>query len=181
MTGAFTLSTLEGLMVLDRFNELILKVHAHNRFSPSDKAYVRDTLPGVLGVHRTIHSFRAYQHPSGIKVAGAPSRSFLKAYSLLLGKKAFGTRRFTGHPLYDDFEISLTIGIMRSHFEGGNPKGFYCCKICSLAIFPLLELDLLHHLTGGPLTRDMRPRIERREGAFAKGPTDRLVEFTLSF
>jgi len=168
-------------MVPDGFNELILKVRGHVHLSPADKKYVQETLPQVLGVHRSVQSFRYYQHPAGRKIAGAPSRTFLKSYALILAKRVFGTKGFTGQPLYDEFEQSLTLGIMRSHFEHGAPKGFYCCRLCSLAVFPLYKLDLLHYLTCKPLAQDMRCRIEGREGAFSKGLADNLVEFTLGF
>jgi hypothetical protein len=50
-----------------------------------------------------------------------------------------------------------------------------------LAVFPLYELDLLHYLTCRPLADDLRRRIERREGPFAKGLSGKMAAFTLSF
>jgi hypothetical protein len=168
-------------MDLTALSELVAKVHDHSRLSVSDKAYVRNRLPRMLGDRRAFQAIACYSHPAHTVIRGAPARSFVKAYALLLGKKAFRTKRMIGHPFYDDLEKSLTIGIMRSNFEGGRPKGFYCCPSCSLAVFPLLELDLLHYLCGGVLARDMRRRIESGEGPFAHGVADRLVQFTLSF
>jgi hypothetical protein len=117
-------------MVLAGLNDLVLKIHDHCRLSASDKAFVRDALPQVLGTHRAVESFREYRHPAGVMVRGAPSRTFIKAHALLAAKRVFGGKGFVHHPLYRQFEEDLTLGIMRSNFEGGSPKGFYCCKVC---------------------------------------------------
>jgi len=174
-------ATEEDTVNLSVLNDLVLKVHNHTRLSASDKAYIRNKLPRMLAGRRAFQATVSYAHPAGVTIRGAPAGSFVKAFALLLGKKAFGTKRIIGHPLYDDLEKSLTIGILRTNFEFGRPKGFYCCPRCSLAVFPLLELDLLHYLRGKDLARDMRRRIESREGPFEHGVADRLVEFALSF
>lgn len=168
-------------MDLTRLNDLIVTIHNGSRISTADKHFVREDLPTIVRDKRTIESVAEYPHPAGLTVRGAPAYTFLKSHLILVAKKAFGPRGMTGHPFYDDVEQWLTIGIMRSHFEHGKPKGFYCCKTCTLAVFPLLEMDLLHYVSGKPLAREMRHRIERREGAFAKGVSGKLVDFVLSY
>jgi len=168
-------------MNLQKFNELIVKVHDHITLTQAEKTYIKDDLPLLLVDIPTIHTIREYTHPVGTRLTGAPPRSYLRAYSLILGKKAFGTRDLIGHPFFDEIEKDLTIGIMRSNFEQGHPKGYYCCKICSMAIFPVLEMDLLHKLSGKEFASAVRPRIEARDPQFTKGVPEKLVDFTLSF
>jgi hypothetical protein len=168
-------------MNLQKFNELIVKVHDHITLTQAEKTYIKDDLPLILVDIPTIHTIREYTHPVCTRLTGAPPRSYLKAYSLILGKKAFGTREMIGHPFFDEIEKELTIGIMRSNFEYDRPKGYYCCKICSMAIFPLLEMDLLHKLSGKEIAYAVRPRIEARDPQFTKGVPEKLIEFTLSF
>ena len=168
-------------MDLSRLNELIVKVHDHLTLTPAERTYIKEDLPSFLLDIPTIHTIREYTHPVGTRLTGAPPRSYLRAYSLILGKKAHGTREMIGHPFFDEIEKDLTIGIMRSNFEQGHPKGYYCCKICSMAIFPVLEMDLLHKLSGKEIANIVRPRIEARDPQFTKGVPEKLVDFTLSF
>ena len=50
----------------------------------------------------------------------------MKSALLLAGQKALG-RRYGGSLFYETVEKELALGIMRSHFHHGYPKGTYCC------------------------------------------------------
>ena len=108
-------------------------------------------------------------------------RSFLASYGLLLGKKAFGTRKYIRQPFFDALENRLTMGVMRGNFVHGQPRGFYCCRVCSLALMPLYEMDMLTQLPGRELAASLRGMIERREGRFNSLPPKKLLDFSLSF
>lgn len=168
-------------MDLQIFNDLILKVHDHVPLTPSDRELIKHDLPALLVDIPTIHTIREYTHPVGTKLTGAPPRTYLKAYSLILGKKAFGTKEVTGHPFFEQLERELTLGIMRSNFEQGHPKGYYCCKICTMAVFPLFDLNLLYLLSGKKIAEDVRPKIEGRDPFFTSRVPLKLLDFTLSF
>lgn len=168
-------------MELKHFNQLVQKVHDHHRLTPADQTYVRQELPLLLRDYRTIFMTREYQHPAGLLIRGAPVRSFLSSYALLLAKKTYGKKGLPAQPLYAELEKRLVINLMRSNFEHGQPKGFFCCKICTLAIFPLLALDMFYLLEGKRLAPRMRAMIENREGPFEKGLSTSLVDFSLSF
>jgi hypothetical protein len=172
---------MEGTMNLERFDQLINHIHDHKRLTPADKDFVRKELPVLMGGLPQIDRIREYDHPAGVHIKGAPVRSYLGAYALMLGKKAFGTRKFIGQRLFDDLENRLTLGVMRANFVHRRPKGFYCCKVCSMAVLPLFEMNMFTYLPNKELGENLRGMIERREGRFAGGLPEKLVSFSLSF
>lgn len=165
-------------MEFTQFNDLVLKVHSNGKISTKEKDYIKDSLPIFIGNNSRCYS---YPHPSGIKIIGAPSRTFISSYSLLLAKKAYQTKRIIPNKFYEDIEKGLTIGIFRSGFYGNQVKGFYCCKRCSLAVFPLLELDYFHYIESNKFIDLLRSEIVNRNGRFSKGMNDKIVDFQLSF
>lgn len=171
----------EVCLDLNHFNQLVVKIHDHTILSPSDKDYVCEKLPVIMGGLEKIDRIREWKHPAGVRINGAPVRSYLAAYSLLLGKKAFGTKKFIGQRFFDDMENRLTIGVMRGNFVHGQPRGFYCCKICSLAVLPLYQNHMLAYLPNKELEDNLRGMIERREGRFAGTMPEKLVNFSLTF
>ncbi len=168
-------------MELSTFNHLIDKIHAKERLSAPEIAYIQHELPLVLQDLPTIRSTREYLHPTGIHISGAPARTYLAAYALILAKKAYGRPQLTGHSLYDAIENRLTIGIMRSNFEAGKPRGYYCCKVCSMGVFPLFALDCLYWIDGKRIAEEVRPLIESRDPYFTKGVPMKLLNYTLTF
>jgi hypothetical protein len=173
--------TLEVMMDLERFNDLVVQVHDHKQLQTEDKEFIREELPLVMGGLPQIDRIREWDHPSGVHIKGAPVRSYLAAYGLMLGKKAFGTRDYIGQRFFDDMENRLTMGVMRASFVQGHPRGFYCCKICSMAVLPLFEYKMLAQLPNKELAENLRGMIERREGRFAGSMPKALTEFSLSF
>ena len=168
-------------MNLQKFNDLIVKIHDHISLTPEEKSYIKNDLPAILVDIPTIHAVREYTHPVGVKLSGAPPRSYLKAYSLILGKKAFGTRKLIDHPFYETIEKELTLHIMRGSYEYDRPRGYYCCKICTMAVFPLFDLNLLHLISGKKIAEVVRSKIQAREPFFTQGVPAKLIDFTLSF
>lgn len=168
-------------MELQKFNELIVKIHDHILLTQAEKSYIREDLPALLVDIPTIHTVREYIHPVGVKLTGAPPRSYITAYALILGKKAFGTRELIAHPFYETIEKELTLHIMRGTYEHNRPRGYYCCKICTMAVFPLFDLNLLHLISGKKIADEMRPRVAAREPFFTQGVPTKLIDFTLSF
>ena len=168
-------------MDLQRFNDLIVKIHDHKVLSIAEKTYIRQDLPAILVDIPTIHTVREYIHPVGVKLTGAPPRSYITAYALILGKKAFGTRELIDHPFYETLEKELTLHIMRGNYEYDRPRGYYCCKICTMAVFPLFDLNLLHLVSGNKSAEVVRSRIIAREPFFTQGVPTKLIDFTLSF
>ncbi|MFC2028796.1 hypothetical protein ACFLTX_02595 [Chloroflexota bacterium] len=168
-------------MELDTFNQLVLQVHGRKRLEPDERDYIREELPAVMGGLKQIDRIREWDHPAGVRIKGAPVRSYLAAYGLLLGKKAFGTKKFIGQRFFDDMENRLTMGVMRANFVHGQARGFYCCKICSMAILPLFEYNMLAYLPNKELGSNLRGMIERREGRFSGGMPEKLTHFSLSF
>ncbi|MFC2064514.1 hypothetical protein ACFLXB_05415 [Chloroflexota bacterium] len=168
-------------MDLERFDQLINHIHDHKRLSPADKDFIRHELPLLMGGLPQIDRIREYDHPAGVHIKGAPVRSYLSAYALMLGKKAFGTRKFIGQRFFDDLENRLTLGVMRGNFVHKQPKGFYCCKVCSLAVLPLYEMNMLASLPNKELGINLRGMVERREGRFSGSIPEKLVSFSLSF
>lgn len=164
-----------------KFNQLIIKVHDKQKLSAQDISYIKEDLPLQLHDLPTLYAMREYEHVTGIHISGAPARTYLASYSLILAKKAYGKDRQTGHPLYDAIENRLSIGIMRGYFEGRHPRGYYCCKKCSMAVFPLFLLDLLYWIDGKRLAEEIRPRIEARDPYFTSNVPAKLLAFTLAF
>lgn len=168
-------------MDLQMINELIVKVHDHITLTQAEKTYIKDDLPLVLVDIPTIHTIREYLHPVGTRITGAPPRSYITSYALILAKKAFGTRELIPHPLYETIEKELTLHIMRGSYEYDRPKGYYCCKVCTMAVFPLFDLNLLHLVSGKQIAEVVRQRIAAREPFFTQGVPAKLIDFTLSF
>lgn len=168
-------------MDLQKFNDLIVKIHDHIPLTQIEKSYIREDLPALLVDIPTIHTVREYIHPVGVKLTGAPPRSYITAYALLLEKKAYGTREQVPHPFYETLEKELTLHIMRGTYEYDRPRGYYCCKICTMAVFPLYDLDLLHLISGRQIADAVRPRILTREPYFTQGVPRKLIDFTLTF
>jgi hypothetical protein len=168
-------------MDLERFNDLVLQVHDHKQLQTDDKDFIRNELPLVMGGLEQIDRIREWEHPAGVRIKGAPVRSYLAAYGLMLGKKAYGTHRFIGQRFFDDMEKRLTMGVMGANFVQGHPRGFYCCKICSMAVLPLFEYKMMERLPNKELADNLRGMIEHREGRFAGSMPKALTEFSLSF
>jgi len=168
-------------MDLYKFNDLIVKIHNHTPLTQAEKAYIKEDLPSILVDIPTIHTVREYIHPVGVRLTGAPPRSYITSYALILAKKAFGTRELIDHPLYETIEKDLTLHIMRGSYEYDRPKGYYCCKICTMAVFPLFDLNLLHLISGKQIAEVVRQRIIAREPFFTQGVPAKLIDFTLSF
>lgn len=168
-------------MDLQKFNTLIFKIHDRQALSPADKTYIKNDLPAILVDIPTIHTVREYNHPVGVRLTGAPPRSYITSYALILAKKAFGTRELIDHPFYETIEKELTLHIIRGSYEYNRPKGYYCCKICTMAVFPLFDLNMLHLISGKKIADEVRPRIAEKDPSFTKGVPLKLIDFTLSF
>lgn len=85
----------------------------------------------------------APKNPPGFRLAtgelasGATGRVAARAYTILIGRKLYGTGYWRQHePLHrvaQDLALSIAVG----SFTHENPKGLYCCSTCTLSVFPL--------------------------------------------
>src|SRR5262245_36533250 len=115
-----------------RLFEVADRARGRARLSAADVAFVRDEAPSALPSFPRFERPKKVDHPSGFSVSGAPVGTFIKSALLLAGTKALGPR-CGGHPFYEKVEDALALGVMRSHFHHGHPKGTYCCQQCTLA------------------------------------------------
>jgi hypothetical protein len=97
---------------------------------------------------------------------------------LLAGQKALG-RRFAGHPFFEDVERDLALGVMRSHFHHGYPKGTHCCVQCTLAVYPVLEASAIRYFDCAPLAAQVRQVVRKRQWRFAGTVNPALVRWSL--
>jgi hypothetical protein len=117
--------------------------------------------------------------PRGFVVSGAPVGTFVKSALLIAGGRALG-RRYAGLDFYERVEADLALGIMRSHFHHGYPKGTHCCVACTLAVLPVLEAGAIRYFDGRVLARDVRALIAKRGWRFAKPANAKMVSWALS-
>jgi hypothetical protein len=152
-----------------RLFELADQARRRPRLSDADVAFIRDEVPDALAAFPHVHYAERIDHPSGFTVKGAPVRTFTRGALLLAGQKALG-RRFGGHPFYEHVEAYTALAVMRANFDGGAPKGAFCCSQCTLALLPVLEAGAIRHFDCAPLARNVRDLIETGGWRFASPP-----------
>lgn len=73
----------------------------------------------------------------------------------------------------------LALGIMRSHFHLGYPKGTHCCVGCTLAVYPVLVLNAVRYFNCRELAQDVREIIATKAWRFAKPVNAKLLSWSL--
>jgi hypothetical protein len=163
---------------VDRLWAVAERARARGPLPRTDIAFVRDTLPAALESFPRIRPPKTIHHPGGFTVSGAPVGTFLRSALLLAGQKALG-RRFAGHPFYENVERDLALGVMRSHFHHGYPKGTHCCVQCTLAVYPVLEAGAIRFFDCAPLSEQVRQIIRRRQWRFARAVSAAMVRWSV--
>ena len=154
--------------IIERVWDVAERARKRGPLSRADTDFVRRTVPAVLG---SIHGIRVpptIRHPGGFTVTGAPVGTFLRSALLLAGQKALG-RRFAGQSFFEEVERDLALGVMRSHFHHGYPKGTHCCTMCTLAVYPVLGAGAIRYFDCGPLALQVREIIRKRQWRFSRG------------
>jgi hypothetical protein len=165
-------------MDCDRLFEIADRSRGRAKLVDADVAFVRDAAPAGLADFPNLTPPKSIAHPSGFKVSGAPVGTFLRSALMLAGQKALG-RRFGGHPFYEQVETDYAMRIMRSHFDGGAPKGAYCCSQCTLATLPVLEAGAIRWFDCEELAANVREMVARKSWRFASAPNARMLAWAL--
>ncbi len=148
------------------------------RLAADEIEFVRETAPEQFTAFPHVILPKSVAHPGGFTVSGAPVGTFMRSALLLAGRKALGPR-YGDHPFYERVETDLAMRIMRSHFQGGAPKGAFCCKQCTLAVLPVLEADAIRWFECEPLAQDVRAMIAKREWRFASPSNAAMLRWAL--
>jgi hypothetical protein len=154
-------------VIFERLWVVTERARARGPLSRDDVEFVRDTVPATLASFPRIKPPKTIRHPGGFTVSGAPVGTFLRAALLIAGQKALG-RRFAGHAFFEAVERDLALGVMRSHFHHGYPKGTHCCVRCTLAVYPVLEAGAIRYFECGPLSDQVRQIVLKRQWRFAR-------------
>ena len=154
------------------------RARARGSLSRDDVAFVRDTLPAALDSFPRIMLPQTIRHPGGFTVSGAPVGTFLRSALLIAGQKALG-RRFAGHSFFENVERDLALGVMRSHFHHGYPKGTHCCVQCTLAVYPVLEAGAIRYFECGPLSVQVRKIVRNRQWRFSGSVNAAMARWSL--
>jgi hypothetical protein len=163
---------------VDRLWPVAERARARGPLSRGDIEFVRDTLPAALEYFPRVKPPKAIHHPGGFTVSGAPVGTFLRSALLIAGQKALG-RRFAGHPFYENVERDLALGVMRSHFHHGYPKGTHCCVQCTLAVYPVLEAGAIRYFDCAPLSKQVREIVRKRQWRFAQPINAAMVRWSV--
>jgi hypothetical protein len=148
------------------------------KLAAADAAFIRNEMPRQLADFPHMKLPKMVRHPGGFSVSGAPVGTFVRGALLLAGKKALGAR-YGGSAFYERVESDLAMRIMRSHFQGDDPKGAYCCRQCTLAILPVLEANAIRWFDGHALAHDVRRMISAGEWRFSTAPNKSMLAWAL--
>jgi hypothetical protein len=159
--------------------EIAEQARRRDRLVPDDLAFIRETAPAALADFPRVTPPKSVRHPGGFAISGAPVGTFLRSALLLAGQKALG-RRYGSHAFYEHVEDDLAMRIMRSYFNGGAPKGAFCCKQCTLAILPVLDAGAIRWFDGQSLAKEVRRLINAREWRFASPPNGVMLKWALA-
>jgi len=165
-------------MDYDRLFVIADRARGRGRLAADDVDFIRDEVPAALVDYPRFRPPKKINHPSGFSVSDAPVHTFVKSALLLAGTKALG-RRCGGHPFYEHVEENLAMGVMRSNFHGGAPRGTYCCSQCTLATLPVLEAGAVRYFDCAPLAKAVRGLIDRREWRFKTAPNPKMLKWAL--
>jgi hypothetical protein len=165
-------------MNYDRLFEIADRSRGRGKLTESDTTFVRDATPKALANFPQIDLPKSIAHPSGFKISGAPVGTFLRSALMLAGQKALG-RRFGGHPFYEQVETDYAMRIMRTHFDGGAPKGAYCCSQCTLATLPVLEAGAIRWFDCEELAGNVREMIAGKSWRFNTAPNASMLRWAL--
>lgn len=165
-------------MDYDRLWTIAEQARKPGKLSPADAAFVRTTVPEALATFPRLTLPKSIRHPGGFTVSGAPVGTFLRSALLLAGQKVHG-RRYPDAPFYEKVENDLALGIMRSHFHNGYPKGAFCCGQCTLAVYPVLVTGAIRWFDGAPLARGIVELIEAGEWRFKSPANPRMLTWSL--
>ena len=166
-------------MDIGRLFDLADLSRSGKRLTAADVAFVREAVPERLTGFPEVELPNRFRHPAGFTVTGAPVGTFVKAAALLCGQRVFG-KRCEGSDFYQNVEMDLAFGVMRSHFHHGYPKGTHCCTQCTLAVYPVLASGGIRYFDTKPLAVDVRRLIETGGWRFARRPSEAMVKWSLS-
>ena len=165
-------------MDFDRLWAVAERARQRAPLAREDVRFVRDVVPEQLDTYPKIKVPARVRHPAGFSVAGRPVLSFAKSALLVAGQKALG-RRFGGHEFYERVERDLAMGIMRSNFHNGYPKGAYCCVQCSLAVIPALDAGAIRYFDCPEVSAAARALVKRRKWRFSRPADPKMVKWAL--
>jgi hypothetical protein len=165
-------------MELDALWIMADRARAKSRLGPEDVSFIRDVVPHELDSFPRLTLPTRIRHPAGFSISGASVGTFVRAALLIASQKALG-RKSGGSEFYERVEKDLALGIMRSHFHLGYPKGVHCCVQCTLAVMPVLEAGAIRYFDGRELSKSVRRLIRQRQWRFAKPVDPRLVRWAL--
>lgn len=165
-------------MDYDQLFQIADRARRRGKLSAADVAFVRNGAPAALSDFPQIELPKSIAHPSGFKVSGAPVGTFVRSALMLAGQKALG-RRFGGHAFYEQVETDYAMRIMRTHFDGGAPKGAYCCSQCTLATLPVLEAGAIRWFDCAELAGNVRVMIGDQSWRFASAPNASMLRWAL--
>ena len=149
------------------------------RLSDDDVAFVRDEVPAALEAFPHVSPPDSIDHPGGFSVKGAPVRTFMRCALLVAGQKALG-RRFGGHRFYERVEDVTALAIMRANFDGGEPKGTFCCSQCTLAVLTVLEAGAIRYFDCKSLAHDVRALVETGGWRFSGSVNAKMRSWALN-
>jgi len=162
----------------DRLWRVADRARSQPRLDREDVALIRDEAPRALASFPRVKPPAMIRHPAGFSLSGAPVRTFMKSALLVSGQKALG-RRYGGSLFYETVEKELALGIMRSHFHHGYPKGTYCCTYCSLAIYPVLRARAIRYFDCNALAKNLEHVIRGRQWRFKTPPNAAILRWAL--
>jgi hypothetical protein len=168
----------ESEMNFDRLWEVADRARARRRLSSQDIAFVREVVPTELESFPQVDLPKMIRHPAGFSISGAPVGTFLRSALLIAAQKALGNR-FGRMAFYESVERDLAFGIMRSHFHHDYPKGTHCCVLCTLAVYPTLEVGAIRYFDCRRLSQDVRLLITECKWRFVNRPNPKIVQWAL--
>ena len=167
-----------GAMDFDRLWVVAERARERAPLAREDVRFVRDVIPKALDGFPKMKVPARVRHPGGFSVSGRPVVSFVKGALLVAGQKALG-RRFGGDEFYERVERDLALGIMRSNFHNGYPKGAFCCVQCTLAVIPVLDAGAIRYFDCDEVSAAARDLVQRRKWRFARPVDPKMVKWAL--
>ena len=169
----------EAKMNYDRLWEISEKATKRRALTADERKFVAEVIPRELAAFPRLKLPARVKHPAGFGVSGAVVGTFVRCALVLSAQKALGRRYSAVSEFYDRVERDLAMGIMRSHFHHGYPKGTHCCVQCSLAVYPVLKAKAIRWFDCGPLEKSVRGMIQGKEWRFSQGVSPVMVEWAL--
>ena len=115
--------------------------------------------------------------PTGESLTNATRMTALKCHCLLLARTAFGANFTKVEAEYDRQAKDLLFWAMRFHFKTNEPKGVYCCAVCSLSILPLYAFGCFRWVDCEELKARVLDALDNRKSVFRGKYPDAYAEW----